>query len=196
MALLLERKLLVVSRDLENLSSCAHSLERFLYPLEWLRTFVPITPEYIDSMLFEDPTPAIYGLHANIFEKLKPEALGEAVVLFVDQGRVLSYDNIKLPDKVMKLLMSRLKYFQKNGEGMKRNSEKLLKEDTMRAFLDAVLLIIGNYRDYILPDANNKFKISDEAFFKEKGVEGRSPDNCFFHSFRKTQAFEEVRSSF
>ena len=145
-------------------------------------------------MVFEGPAPAIYGLHHNIFEKLNIKELDEAAVLFVDLGRVFSYDNIKLPDKVMKLLMSRFKCFQKNGEAMKRNSENRLKEDTMRAFLDAVLLIIGNYRDYILPDANNKFKLSDEAFFKEMGVEENSSGNCFFYSFHKTQAFEEVRN--
>ena len=47
-ALLLERSVLVVSRDLENLTSCGLSFEYLLYPLEWLHTFVPIVPEHID----------------------------------------------------------------------------------------------------------------------------------------------------
>lgn len=136
-ALLLERKIIVVSRDLENLSSCCFSLEYLLYPLEWLQPFVPIVPESIDlwefyfcfrkfvnffkstrfcfSILFEQPIPFIYGTHHCIYEKLNPNELKNCVVILVDERKVVYGSNIsydRLPQNVDDFLTKRLDYFR------------------------------------------------------------------------------------
>jgi len=94
-ALLLERHILIVSRDLENLTSCALSLECLIYPLEWFQTFAPIMHEENNVETYSQPFPFIYGIHPHIYEKLSEEQLRECMVLMVDEHRIVVGDEIK-----------------------------------------------------------------------------------------------------
>lgn len=127
-ALLLERSLLVVSRDLENLTSCGLSFEYLLYPLEWLHTFVPIVPEHIDLHVFNQPFPFIYGVHQCVYEKLNVSQLENCVVILVDERKIicgrgasggacgssvsLSNKTTILPQNIDEFLTKRLDYFR------------------------------------------------------------------------------------
>ena len=93
-ALLLERHILIVSKDLENLTSCALSLEYLIYPLEWFHMFAPIMPEHIDIHVFYQPFPFIYGIHTCIYEKLTQSQLDECVILQVDERQVINGDKV------------------------------------------------------------------------------------------------------
>lgn len=82
-ALLLERHILIVSKDIENMTACALSLEYLIYPLEWLHAFAPIMPEHIDPLVFNQPFPFIYGVHTAIYEKLSQSQKDDAFILLV-----------------------------------------------------------------------------------------------------------------
>jgi len=82
-ALLLERHIMIVSKDLENMTACALSLEYLIYPLEWFHAFTPIMPEHIDSLIFNQPFPYIYGVHTSIYEKLSQNQKDDAFILLV-----------------------------------------------------------------------------------------------------------------
>ena len=116
-ALLLERSLLIVSRDLENLTACALAAESLIFPLEWLHTFVPIMPEHVDLHVFNQPFPFIYGVHTCIYDKLHKSQLDNAVILLVDEHQVVNGDQDRLPDNVVAHLTKRLKYFQEATGG-------------------------------------------------------------------------------
>lgn len=72
------------------------------------------------------------------------------------------------------------------------------------------MMIIDDYREYLLYDAfSDEFRLDEVAFFKMKSVYNedaagagvgasatakyQSDENEFYHEFRITQAFEEVR---
>ncbi len=215
-ALLLERSILVVSRDLENLTSCGLSLEYLIYPLEWLHTFIPIVPEHIGLELFNQPFPFIFGTHTSVFEKLDQHQLENAVILLVDEKKILNGDRDHLPGNLNDYLTKKLDYFGRSSmdeesgssgssiSSNKINTYNLLNTGSIKPFVDCVTTIIGNYREYLLfNDEKQEFQIDEIAYFKLKNVyteqdaqnqskKYNSNNNEFYHQFRITQSFEEV----
>ena len=184
----------MVSKDLENLTSCGLSLEYLLYPLEWLYTFVPIMPEHIDVHVFNQPFPFIYGIHTCIYEKINKAQLDDKVIiLLVDEKQILNGTTDQLPDNITETLYKRLNYFVQtdnsgdmethgasysnqlssmygidnhvlNKQLSSRGAEKydLLRTGPIKAFQDAVLTIIDDYRKYLVLDAgSNEYKLND-----------------------------------
>jgi hypothetical protein len=213
-ALILERSILVVSRDLENLTSCGLSLEYLMYPLEWLQTFVPIMPEHIGIDVFNQPFPFIYGTHPSVYERLDHSQLENALVLLVDEKKVLNGDRERLPDNINTYLTKRLDYFGQQQQDISMNSASassnrvnmynLLNTGSIKPFVDSVLMIIDNYRDYMVFDYEKSvFRFDEVAYFKikneytDKDAVGASKkydlnNTGFYHQFRTTQSFMEV----
>ena len=209
-ALLLERSILVVSKDLENLTSCGLSLEYFMYPLEWLHTFVPIVPEHIDTNIFNQPFPFIYGTHTKIYEKLDHSQVENAVILLVDERKVINGERDVLPSNICHYLTKELEYFDRNlnKDVGNVNTRHLLNTGSIRPFIRSVLTIIDDYRQYLLFDyQRNEFRLDENEFFKIKHVlcendlgsqsqRYNANNNEFYHQFRMTQSFEEVIYSY
>lgn len=80
----------------------------------------------------------------------------------------------------------------------------MLQTATIKAFLDSVMMIIDDYREYLVFNTSlDEYRFDETAFFKMKGVYNddvatsslnkyQSDENEFYHEFRVTQAFEEV----
>ncbi len=207
------------------MTSCSLALEYLLYPLEWLHTFVPIMPEHIDLHVFNQPFPFVYGIHTCIYEKLNKSQLDNPVILLVDERQVINGDRDHLPDNIVNHLAKKLKYFQEasadsttsmdhySSSKMGLNIEKydLLRTGPIKAFLDSVLMIIDDYREYLLYDFNkDEYQLNENIYFQMKNVLNESNnvnngniftsthapkyisnENEFYHEFRITQAFEE-----
>ena len=181
-------------------------------------------PEHIDLLVFNQPFPFIYGIHTCIYEKLNKSQLDDAVILLLDEKQVLNGDKDHVPENLANTLRKKLRYFQDNGtsgdfsyapnqpgNSSRLNADTLLSTGPPQAFLDAVVMVIDDYREYLLLDANaNEFKLNEEIFFQIKNVQSPSDgqsaggsgssskkyisnENEFYHEFRITQAFEEVR---
>ena len=79
--------------------------------------------------------------------------------------------------------------------------DRLLHSGTIEAFLNSVLMMIDDYREYLKYDlASNQFKFDEETYFHMKNVDSSNKSssnrysnetNEFYHEFRITQAFEE-----
>jgi hypothetical protein len=202
-ALLLERSILVVSKDLENLTACGLSFEYLLYPLEWLHTFVPIMPEHIDLFIFNQPFPFIYGIHTCTYKKLLDKfPMDHAIILLVDEKQILNADKDRLPDNLVQHLNKKLKYFQEmetHSIGEYKKQFDLLRQGPIKAFMDAVLTIVDDYREYILYDVpSNEFKFDQNAFLQLKNVDiinqqqvNRMELKGFYYEFLETQSFTE-----
>lgn len=197
-ALLLERRILIVSKDLDKLTSCALSMEYLIHPLEWFHSFAPIMPESVDILLFHQPFPFIYGLHPCIYEKLfsvlTQEQLDEFVILNVDERQVINGDNVyqilrlfksrayfkfsylclkdQLPKNVALRLQQKLGFFKENSSSRPgTNNNQLLGSGTVQAFRDSVLMIIDNYRAYLKYDERKgQYELDEAEYFKMKGV--------------------------
>jgi sulfur transfer complex TusBCD TusB component (DsrH family) len=92
-----------------------------------------------------------------------------------------------------------LNFFRENNsKNLSRNTGKcadnLLKTDTIKAFQDAVLAIIGNYRYYLYYDEIKQvYKVNDDLYYHSKRRKANSvSQNDFYYQFRNTQAFQEV----
>ena len=163
-----------------------------------LYAFAPVLPEHIDLFIFHQPFPFIYGIHTSIYKKLNEAHLNEAVILLVDEREVIyNYANDELPKNVAHDLQKKLKFFQHpQASDMSRNtgkSDMLLKTGPIRAFQEAVLTIVGNYREYLYYDEKSQlFKVNDDLFYQFHD----SKKSDFFRDFRSTQLFEEVRIRF
>lgn len=86
----------------------------------------------------------------------------------------------------------------------------LLQTATTKAFLDAVMMIIDDYREYLTDKQTaNKFEFDKGLYFKMKGVQsfessGHHASNSereyeemeFYHVFCGSQSFEEVKKKF
>lgn len=201
-ALLVEKRILIVSKDLENITACALSLEYLIYPLEWSQPFASILPDNIDLMyIIDQPFPYIYGVHTSIYQKLQKQdaaKLRELVILLVDERDVLNADNDQLPKHVSHDIRKKLKFFHDPQiSDISRNMGKydlLLKTGPIRAFQEAVLSIIGDYRQYLVYDDDkcHEFKVDDSKFYQLLNDSSMSNENDFYHLFQNTQAFSEV----
>jgi len=205
-ALLLERRILIVSQSLERICSCALSLEALIYPLEWLHAFAPLLPEHIDRLIFYQPFPYIYGVHTSIYKQLNADQLAEAVILMVDDHEVLNADKDELPKSLARDIHKKLKFFQSTTASRTTGGkmDNLLKTGPIKAFQDAVLALVHDYRSYVSFEEKSKsYRVNDDLFFaaKEKKTNSSSANvaaiashNYFFREFRVTQLFEEFMS--
>ncbi len=84
--------------------------------------------------------------------------------------------------------------------------DRLLRTGTIQAFLDSVLMIIDDYRQYLKFDPEkNEYTLNEDIYFALKNVQTSSGNGTksskkyfngereFYHEFRVTQAFEEVK---
>lgn len=214
-ALLLERSILVVSKDLENLTSCGLSFEYLIYPLEWFYTFLPIVPDHIKLDIFSSPIPFIFGVHTSRYEQIKSNEIElNCIVLLLDDRQIINRLKIdgnlmedKLPSNVSDYLTKKLDFFKKSdpgdqsATGLAKKHHNLLDKGSLKPFLDSVLMIIDDYREYITYDqTGDTFKFDENIFFKNKNVyhdsnssKYNSNENEFYHEFRTTQTFQEVK---
>jgi hypothetical protein len=180
-------------------------------------------PEHIDLHVFNQPFPFVYGIHTCIYEKLNKSQLDNPVILLVDERQVINGDRDHLPDNIVHHLAKKLKYFQEansdstnsmdhySSSKMGLNIEKydLLRTGPIKSFLDSVLMIIDDYREYLVYDFNkDEYQLNENIYFQMKNVAFDSSnvnnsnmsthvskyisnENEFYHEFRITQAFEE-----
>ena len=190
-------------------------------------------PEHVDLHVFNQPFPFIYGIHTSLYEKInKAQLESNVIILLVDDRQILNANKDQLPDNVTGYLYKKLKYFVQNDDVDTRasnssygienhvlkkdkydpNGDKydLLRTGPIKAFQEAVLTIIDDYRDYLQYDYDkNEFKLNEVIYFQMKDVYDSNVDsdvkgnanskyasneNEFYHEFRITQAFEEVNT--
>jgi hypothetical protein len=85
-AILLERKLIVVSAHARLLTPVAQSLQSLLFPLEWQYSYVPVLPRMCGGIL-DAPMPVFVGLrHAYLDPRLYDRH--DAVLVELDAGLV------------------------------------------------------------------------------------------------------------
>lgn len=104
-ALLLERRIIFVSKSLQTLSDCCNAAMSLIYPLEWQHVFIPILPRRLMDFL-SSPTPYIIGVLKSEIDQIIPPKeysgsiysamplldLDEVFVLDVDTGVILRHD--------------------------------------------------------------------------------------------------------
>uniref|UniRef100_A0A2S2PY96 Suppression of tumorigenicity 5 protein n=1 Tax=Sipha flava TaxID=143950 RepID=A0A2S2PY96_9HEMI len=156
--MLLERKLILLSKSISLLSSCIEGLTSSLYPFTWQHTLVLVLPSQMVSIadFIQAPTPYIIGLlktenQSEIFSQLSE----------TDQVFIFDLDTNKTLRKIKdehNVIPSRIAKGLKNVIGLnvefddQSTKAVIATESLMRLFVE----LVGHYRRFIIPNSENK----------------------------------------
>lgn len=117
LALLLEKKILLISKHKSLLTHASVALISFLFPLCWKHVLIPILPKNMTDVL-DAPVPFLIGIDPMIIKDDIFEIPNEVYRVDLDNGSISLRDSKpKLPSKEFKILKQRL---LKATEGIER----------------------------------------------------------------------------
>jgi len=108
--ILLELRVITLSKSLQRLSDCTHALHSLLYPFVWQHIFIPLLPESLASYL-SSPIPFLIGVPAYIFKNCRKKDLSSVVVVNLDSDQVSTRglsELTQLPEKLSSRLRDQL----------------------------------------------------------------------------------------
>lgn len=148
-----ERHILITSRKLDRLSACVQALNTLLYPMHWQHIFIPVLPSDLLAYL-QAPMPFMIGVPEPTYRKLKLAELSEAVVLLADDNIVRSphNDTENLPAGIANSIRNELK------------NQVAIGDSVSRAFLRALVMLIGGYREALEFNDGEKITFNHERF--------------------------------
>ncbi|GAB6031512.1 hypothetical protein CHUAL_009282 [Chamberlinius hualienensis] len=157
-SLLNERRILICSSRLSRLSACVQAASALIFPMHWQHIFIPILPLRLIDYL-SAPIPFLIGVPMKVFERVKRHEIGDAVILHADNNRIETpFDDLQnLPVDIVANLKRKLK-----------NPETMRGDGIARAFLDALVELIGGYRDALKFNGGQKITFSKETFVQSR----------------------------
>ncbi|CAG9782098.1 unnamed protein product [Diatraea saccharalis] len=137
-ALLHERRVAIVASKPSRLSACVQAANATLFPMSWQHIFIPILPKHLVDYLLA-PMPFLIGVPRSVMETVRMSEIGDVVIVDVDANdlRTPFHDLESLPPDLVTTLKKSLS--DKNALG----------DAVSRAFLRALVCLIGGYRDAI-----------------------------------------------
>uniref|UniRef100_A0A6B2EH95 Putative ras signaling inhibitor st5 n=1 Tax=Phlebotomus kandelakii TaxID=1109342 RepID=A0A6B2EH95_9DIPT len=177
--MLMERRIIFMSRHLDVLTSCVQAAKNFIYPMIWQHIFIPILPLKLKDFLMA-PMPYLIGVSEAIWKYIRQDEFGEVVIYNCDT-KIFStiYNDVKsLPPDLVAGLRKKLE--KKNLRG----------DDLSKAFLGVIVQLIGSYRDAVKfsQSAQGRKIIWDgEAFVESRPVALRP----FLRKMLQLQIFQQ-----
>ena len=158
-SMLHERRIIITSKKLSRLTSCVHASTSLLYPMHWQHLFIPILPPHLLDYV-SAPMPYVIGVHSTVLEKAKKNEICDAVILNVDTNTLSSeYDDFEdLPSDISSYLKRHLKK-DKVITQMATHGDVIPK-----AFMQALVRLIGGYRDALRFHAGEPITFDREGF--------------------------------
>lgn len=152
-----ERHILITSKRLDRLSACVQALNTLLYPMHWQHIFISVLPSDLLAYL-QAPMPFLIGVPEPTFNKLKIEELGEVVLLLADDNIVRTpHDDLKnLPPGIASSIRTDLK------------NQVALGDSVSRAFLRALVMLIGGYREALEFNDGDKITFNHDRFINTR----------------------------
>ncbi|XP_042242649.1 uncharacterized protein LOC121879914 isoform X2 [Homarus americanus] len=177
-SMLYERRIIMMSKRLSRLSACVQAANSVIYPMQWQHIFIPVLPQHLLDYLLA-PMPFLIGVNTLLLAKVQMDDVGEAVILDADNNTVKTpfNDVDTLPDEVVINLKRNLK-----------SSNNMLGDSVARAFLRALVQLIGNYKEAL------QFREEDSriTFNREKFVAIRPPNfQPFVEKMLELQIFQQ-----
>lgn len=159
-SMLYERRIIFISRQLKRLSACVQSANDIIYPMIWQHIFIPLLPlSLVDYLLA--PMPFLIGVPEEVFKTVNRAEIGDVVILDADNNTVdTPFDDLNnLPQDVITSLRKQL-----------RNKSAELGDWVPRAFLRALVQLIGGYRDALKFQPGQKVSFDEERFIETRPV--------------------------
>ena len=144
----------MTSKKLSRLSACVQAANSIIYPMSWQHIFIPVLPVQLMDYLCA-PMPYLIGVPEPIMKRTRRSELGDVVILDADNNRIETpFDDLEsLPSEVVSNLKKCLK-----------SPANLLGESVARAFLQALVHLIGGYRDALKHRQGEKITFSEDDF--------------------------------
>jgi len=159
-SMLYERRILVTSKKLSRLSACVQAANSLIYPMFWQHIFIPVLPAQLMDYL-SAPMPFLIGVPDPLMKRIRRAELGEVVILDADNNKVETpFDDL---DSIPTEVLSNLRRSLKPGTG-------LLGDSVARAFLQALVHLIGGYRDALKYRQGEKITFSEDAFVMSRSA--------------------------
>lgn len=176
-SMLYERRIIFTSKKLSRLSACVQSANALLYPMSWQHIFIPVLPQSLMDCLLA-PMPYLIGLPHSLVQNIRRNDLGDVVMLDADNNKVYTpfNDLESLPSDVVRSLQKHL-----------RNHSTLLGDGISRAFLRALVQLIGGYRDALKISQGKEITFDREAFVDSRPSSIRP----FLKQMLETQIFRQ-----
>ena len=124
-AVLLEKSIVFVSKDLNILTSIVNGFRILIRPFKWCHLFIAVLPKMLNEYIFA-PQPMIIGMtdKNDLFEAIQNEACDEKICVDLDdKNEPLLFDAVELP--VMKLNGLELKLKKLYSKFKKFDTEEL-----------------------------------------------------------------------
>ena len=103
-ALLLEKKVLLISEHKALLNHSAVALISFLFPLCWKNVLIPILPKSMTDVV-DAPFPFLIGIERFVIDEVSVDIPQDVYRVDLDQGSISLRDiRPKLPNKEYKIL--------------------------------------------------------------------------------------------
>uniref|UniRef100_A0A8C4NBQ8 DENN/MADD domain containing 2Da n=1 Tax=Eptatretus burgeri TaxID=7764 RepID=A0A8C4NBQ8_EPTBU len=185
-SLLLERRVILLSSKLSQLSRCIHALVVLLYPFSWQHTYIPVLPpSLIDAVC--NPTPFILGLQRATLPLLEDQPMEEVLLVDLDRKtflRKVGDEAQILPPKLATPLVEDLITCTSRTSVPGSPS---LKETVSNAFLHFHVQLVGTYPQHMHSDKHGRRMLNQRAF--RKSFSSRTTRH-FLKVFMQTQAFQ------
>lgn len=216
-ALLLERKIILVSAHAQLLTPIAQSFLALMFPLEWQYSFVPVLPRMCSGIL-DAPMPVFVGLRQPYVDPRLYERTDTAVVE-LDAGRVhvAGAPLLPLPPTLVATLRQELEEYGRIGALSRMSREEMdgldltfpmvptddhrrsqstlndrFNERAVRAsFVHFFAALFGSFREYLFfPEIPNNIRL-DELFEKKKFHEEKPKGalRAYVAALLETQSF-------
>lgn len=169
---------MITSERLNRLSACVQAANSLIYPMHWQHIFIPLLPNSARDYL-SAPMPFLVGVPAPILAQVNRGELGEVVLLNLDDQKLTTpFDDVStLPSDVLHNLRKALK-----------QSSSTLGDGLCRAFMKALVQLIGSYHDALRLKPGEKI-VFDPVLFVSS-VRGTSKQ-LFLERILQLQIFQQ-----
>uniref|UniRef100_A0A1Y1L742 UDENN domain-containing protein n=3 Tax=Photinus pyralis TaxID=7054 RepID=A0A1Y1L742_PHOPY len=159
-SMLYERRIIFTSKKLTRLSASVQSANDIIYPMLWQHIFIPVLPMALIDYLLA-PMPFLIGVPDEVLKKVHRHEIGDVVILDADANTVETpFDDLNsLPQEVINSLKKQLK-----------NRSALLGDGVSRAFLRALVQLIGGYREALHFQPGEKVTFDRDKFIDSRPV--------------------------
>ncbi|XP_056646797.1 uncharacterized protein LOC130451662 [Diorhabda sublineata] len=176
-SMLLERKVVLISSMISNLSSCIDSLQSILYPFTWHHTCIPVLPEPLWDIV-ESPTPVLCGVLSNAVTKNYQ----------IENGIVVDLDSMTIQreegdeNKILAQSMKKV---------WKRSLDLANKAATSLEYVHSVYLSDAYLQVFIMCFKDYKKYFEDGVFHKEEFIKNGKTKGIrkFLNMFTETYMF-------
>ncbi|VDD75330.1 unnamed protein product [Mesocestoides corti] len=153
LAVLLEQKVLLKSRDYNALTMCVLALTKMLYPLQYMFPVIPFLPTSLPNaeQILLSPTPFLIGIPSSFLqEKGQKISLSEILLVDLDSGQLIYGEALaQLPDFPAQEKDNLRDHFLRALELMKKGSSM-----APDAIVDALMCPKRSTKDSALTDSS------------------------------------------